>query len=161
MPDGTRQFMESRFQADFSGVRIHTGPEAEQLSTSIQAQAFAHGKDIYFNQGKFSPDSTAGRTLLAHELTHTVQQNTSSVKNKAAPKNLSKGPLGLVPPPPRLRGQMLSALTRRNIRLFPALRLRLLPALPLLVTLTYPANPVALPCPGKLRNFCRTISKPV
>ncbi|PSR52324.1 hypothetical protein AHMF7605_01700 [Adhaeribacter arboris] len=81
LPNSTRQFMENRFGADFSGVRIHTGSTAENLSSSIQAQAFAHGNDIYFNQGKFSPDSASGCTLLAHELTHTIQQN-SSYKNK-------------------------------------------------------------------------------
>ncbi|PSR57138.1 hypothetical protein AHMF7605_01690 [Adhaeribacter arboris] len=87
MPDSTRQFMENRFQADFSGVRIHTGSTAESLSSSIQAQAFAHGNDIYFNKGKFSPDSTAGRTLLAHELTHTIQQGASKTNVPAAKRS--------------------------------------------------------------------------
>ena len=77
LPSGTKDFMESRFQADFSGVRIHTGNEAEALSHSINAQAFTHGRDIYFNSGKFSPSSAEGRHLLAHELTHTIQQGAS------------------------------------------------------------------------------------
>ncbi|MFY7839757.1 MAG: DUF4157 domain-containing protein, partial [Lacibacter sp.] len=55
LPDTTKQFMESRFGADFSGVRIHTGSYAENLSTGIHAQAFTHGNDIYFNSGKYSP----------------------------------------------------------------------------------------------------------
>ncbi len=77
LPGDTKQFMESRFNTDFSGVRIHTDSTAATLSRSVNAQAFAHGNDIYFNSGKFSPDSTDGKTLLAHELTHTVQQGAS------------------------------------------------------------------------------------
>ena len=69
--------MESRFGADFSGVRIHTGSGAEGLSASVSAQAFTHGNDIYFNSGKFSPGTEAGGHLLAHELTHTIQQGAS------------------------------------------------------------------------------------
>ena len=77
LPGDTQTFMESRFNADFSGVRVHTDSTAASLSRSVNAQAFAHGNDIYFNSGKFSPDSTDGKTLLAHELTHTVQQGAS------------------------------------------------------------------------------------
>ncbi len=73
----TRQFMESRFGADFGAVRIHTGAQAETLSNDIHAQAFTHGGDIYFNAGKFAPDTVAGGHLLAHELTHTIQQGAS------------------------------------------------------------------------------------
>jgi Domain of unknown function (DUF4157) len=83
LPSTTQQFMESRFNADFSGVRIHTGSYAENLSSNIHAQAFTHGNDIYFNSGKYSPHTEAGGTLLAHELTHTIQQGASNqaVKN--------------------------------------------------------------------------------
>lgn len=70
----TKTFMESRFNADFSGVKVHTGNHASELSSSINAQAFTHGKDIYFNSGKYNPTSGTGRHLLAHELTHTIQQ---------------------------------------------------------------------------------------
>lgn len=83
LPADTRQFMESRFGADFSGVRIHTGSYAENLSSSIHAQAFAHGNDLYFNSGKYSPHTEAGGTLLAHELTHTIQQGASPSKTTA------------------------------------------------------------------------------
>ncbi len=82
LPGDTKAFMESRFGADFSGVRIHTGNEAQQLSSSINAQAFAHGNDIYFNAGKYSPASSRGGTLLAHELTHTIQQGASKKINR-------------------------------------------------------------------------------
>lgn len=73
----TRQFMESRFNADFGGVRIHTGSYAQGLSTQIHAQAFTHGNDIYFNNGKYAPHTSSGSLLLAHELTHTIQQGAS------------------------------------------------------------------------------------
>lgn len=74
MENGTRNFMESRFGADFSGVKIHTGPQAVQMSRELNAQAFTVGNDIYFNEGKYSPNSANGQHLLAHELTHTIQQ---------------------------------------------------------------------------------------
>ena len=92
LPTGTQQFMESRFNADFSGVRIHTGSYAESMSSTINAQAFAHGNDIYFNSGKYSPNTEAGGTLLAHELTHTVQQGASPVNTSTnvAAKTTSK-----------------------------------------------------------------------
>ena len=77
LPSNTKEFMESRFNADFSGVRIHTGSHAENLSTNINAQAFAHGNDIYFNSGKYAPHTEGGATLIAHELTHTIQQGAS------------------------------------------------------------------------------------
>src|SRR5690606_37313934 len=80
LPEGTREFMESRFNADFSGVRIHTGAMAQAMSSNISAHAFAHGKDIYFNEGKYAPHTGSGGLLLAHELTHTIQQGASPVK---------------------------------------------------------------------------------
>ncbi|KAA9347819.1 eCIS core domain-containing protein [Larkinella humicola] len=70
----TRQFMEPRFGADFSGVRVHTDAPAVQMSQSIGAQAFAYQNHVYFNEGKYSPGTSSGQHLLAHELTHVVQQ---------------------------------------------------------------------------------------
>ncbi|MBB4804823.1 hypothetical protein HNP38_000095 [Chryseobacterium defluvii] len=75
MDTGTKSFMESRFGTDFSHVKIHTGSEAVQMSRELSAQAFTVGNDIYFNEGKYSPGSDHGKHLLAHELTHTIQQN--------------------------------------------------------------------------------------
>jgi hypothetical protein len=80
LPGTTREFMQKRFNADFSGVRIHTGSYAESMSNTIHAQAFTHGQDIYFNSGKYSPHTEAGGTLLAHELTHTIQQGQGNVR---------------------------------------------------------------------------------
>ena len=69
-----KQEMEKSFGADLSHVRIHFDAEANQMSQEMGAQAFTHGNDIYFNKGKFNPQSKEGKRLLAHELTHTVQQ---------------------------------------------------------------------------------------
>ncbi|MEM6253777.1 MAG: DUF4157 domain-containing protein [Cyanobacteria bacterium P01_D01_bin.156] len=71
LSDETRAYMEPRFGADFGSVRVH---EAPTLASSIQAQALTHGQDIYFNSGKYNPGSSSGKELLAHELTHVVQQ---------------------------------------------------------------------------------------
>jgi len=89
LPETTRTFMESRFGADFGGVRIHTGEKAQELSQTIHAHAFTHGNDIYFNQGKYNPDSASGGNLLAHELTHTLQQGASQPKSQAASPSAS------------------------------------------------------------------------
>ena len=74
MPEGLRAQMEGSFGHDFSNVRLHTDSAAADMSRSINAKAFTHGNDIYFNQGQFQPNTPAGQHLIAHELTHTVQQ---------------------------------------------------------------------------------------
>jgi len=71
LSEGVRGFMEPRFGADFSGVRVHTGGEAVQMNQELGAQAFTHGSDVYFGAGK----SPGNNELTAHELTHVVQQN--------------------------------------------------------------------------------------
>ena len=60
--------------ADFGGVKVHTDSAAARLSRNVQATAFTHGSDIYFSQGSYQPDTAQGQHLLAHELTHVVQQ---------------------------------------------------------------------------------------
>lgn len=79
---GTRAFMEPRFGADFGGVRVHTDGEAAQMSADLNAQAFTQGRDIYFGAGKYDSGSTDGQRLLAHELTHVVQQENASQTTK-------------------------------------------------------------------------------
>ncbi|HET7461247.1 MAG TPA: DUF4157 domain-containing protein [Longimicrobium sp.] len=71
----TRAFMEPRFGRDFGAVRLHTGPEAARSARGLDARAFTIGQDIYFGEGEYSPRTQGGRRLLAHELTHTVQQS--------------------------------------------------------------------------------------
>jgi hypothetical protein len=85
LPGATREEMEEGIGADFGDVRIHTGTEAAGLSQSISAQAFTHGNDIFFNEGKYAPGSPEGKHLLAHELTHTVQQGASQPMVQRAP----------------------------------------------------------------------------
>lgn len=70
-----RSFFESKFSADFSGVRIHTGPAAEAAADRLNARAFTVGADIVFGRGEYRPESTEGQMLLAHELTHVMQQS--------------------------------------------------------------------------------------
>jgi Domain of unknown function (DUF4157) len=83
LPQDVSHSMGLAMGADFSTVRVHTDRTAANMSRSIQAQAFTFGKDVYFNEGKYNPSSTGGQHLLAHELTHTVQQG-GSVQRKIA-----------------------------------------------------------------------------
>jgi hypothetical protein len=69
--------MEQRFGYDFSQVRIHTGPAAERSTRDVDAHAYTVGPSIVFNAGRFAPGTTEGRRLLAHELTHVIQQGAS------------------------------------------------------------------------------------
>jgi Domain of unknown function (DUF4157) len=80
LSDSIRQPMEQAFGANFSNVRIHTDSQSDQLNRSINAQAFTTKNDIYFSNGKYNPGSKSGQELLAHELTHVVQQGGSTVQ---------------------------------------------------------------------------------
>lgn len=62
--------------ADFSSVRVHHDAEADSISRSLQAKAFTHGRDVYFTAGTYAPGTSSGQRLLAHELTHVVQNQT-------------------------------------------------------------------------------------
>jgi DNA uptake protein ComE-like DNA-binding protein len=98
LPSQLRSHMETRFGADFAGVRVHTGSRAQSLSASIHAKAFTHGGDIYFNSGYYSPGTAAGQKLLAHELTHTIQQGASSpaassTQTQRAQRSIQRSPI--------------------------------------------------------------------
>jgi hypothetical protein len=75
MPATTRSFMESRFGRDFSSVRVHSDGQAGNLAQQVNARAFTLGNDIFFAQSQYAPSSYEGQLLLAHELTHVVQQS--------------------------------------------------------------------------------------
>jgi hypothetical protein len=75
LADSARTNLEPGFGADFSDVKVHTGAEADMLSSRLNAEAFTTGKDIFFKEGRYQPDSEDGRKLIAHELTHVVQQS--------------------------------------------------------------------------------------
>lgn len=106
MPTRLRLFMEPRFGADFAAVRLHVGDHAAALAGRLGAQAFTVGRDIYFGKGQFQPDSPAGRELIAHELTHTIQQNGIVPRAPhpvaraapAAPAASAKSPAASAPP---------------------------------------------------------------
>lgn len=74
-----RNEMEPRFGADFSGVRIHTGPQAAQSARSVNALAYTAGPHIVFGDGQFAPHTDGGKRTLAHELAHVVQQSRGAV----------------------------------------------------------------------------------
>ncbi|MEH2347978.1 MAG: DUF4157 domain-containing protein [Nostoc sp.] len=80
MADNIREPMEQAFGADFSGVKVHTDGQSDQLNRSIQARAFTTGQDVFFRSGEYNPGSRGGQELLAHELTHVVQQNGGAVQ---------------------------------------------------------------------------------
>ena len=80
MDAGVQSFYENRMGADFSDVKIHIGKEAAESAKDIDAQAYAYGNHIVFNEGKYQPETSEGKHLLAHELTHVVQQNNMEIK---------------------------------------------------------------------------------
>lgn len=75
LPSATRLFMESRFGWDFSSVRVHSDPQAGSFAQEVNARAFTLGNDIFFGQSEYQPFTQEGQRLLAHELTHVVQQS--------------------------------------------------------------------------------------
>ena len=75
LDDATRADMEGNLDVDLSAVRIHDDSHGDVLSRSVQAEAFTTGTDVFFKSGKYQPSSSDGRRLLAHELTHVVQQS--------------------------------------------------------------------------------------
>jgi uncharacterized protein DUF4157/CDI toxin RNase A-like protein/uncharacterized protein DUF922 len=79
LDDATRTFMEPRFGHDFGRVRVHTGDVAAQSASSARSLAFTVGSDIVFGAGQYAPQTESGRHLLAHELTHVVQQSSGPV----------------------------------------------------------------------------------
>jgi hypothetical protein len=89
LPNAARADLEPKFGADFGSVRVHTGPQADQLNRSLSAKAFTTGSDIFFRQGTYSPGTSTGKHLLAHELTHVVQQGGS---RPTAQRKLTVGP---------------------------------------------------------------------
>jgi outer membrane protein OmpA-like peptidoglycan-associated protein len=78
LSETSRRFFEPRFGQDFSNVRIHTGEEAAKSAESVNARAYTAGNHIVFNAGQYAADKDSGKKLLAHELTHVVQQGKST-----------------------------------------------------------------------------------
>ncbi len=94
LPGDTRSFMENRFGTDFSNVRVHNDNSSAELNKQLNSQAFTAGNNIYFNQGKYNPDTSNGKKLLAHELVHVQQQNQrqfSKIQKQTTKKKPEKG----------------------------------------------------------------------
>jgi hypothetical protein len=91
---GLQEQMGQAMGADFSGVRVHTDTQSDQLNQSIQAKAFTTGQDVFFRQGAYEPGSRGGQELIAHELTHVVQQtqkaNDTNLSTKKAPVHTAR-----------------------------------------------------------------------
>jgi hypothetical protein len=106
-----REFMESRFGYDFSQVRLHTNERAAASARALGAQAYTLGNNIVFGAGRYQPETQEGKTLLAHELTHTIQQSYASTPQIARQDDMDAGvpeihdageslPGGVAEPPP-------------------------------------------------------------
>jgi hypothetical protein len=97
---GLQQSMGRAMGADFSRVRVHTDSQSDQLNRSIQAKAFTTGHDVFFRQGTYQPTSRGGQALIAHELTHVVQQTGDSQlqrKHQLQPQvKFTASPMGVI-----------------------------------------------------------------
>ncbi|MCP5114100.1 MAG: DUF4157 domain-containing protein [bacterium] len=108
----TGDFMALRFGHDFSPVRIHTSSRAARAARAVQARAFTLGRDIVFGSGQYDPGAEQGRRLIAHELTHTIQQRHSSPANQTAQRDPQViNPLGPNPVIGSDVGEMVSLVT--------------------------------------------------
>lgn len=110
LPKNTLHEMNRSFGADFSNVHIHNDSEAAHLNKELNAHAFTHGNDIYFNNGKYNPASEEGKHLLAHELTHVVQQG--------AGKEQVQRDLAIEPPLPDVEEPVLTPKQVRNAKIY-------------------------------------------
>jgi hypothetical protein len=91
-----RGFMEPRFGADFTNVRVHTGEQSAALNRKVNAQAFTVGEHVFFDRGAYQPETRQGKELIAHELTHTIQQGAApqraAVQRQAQPEVTRQSP---------------------------------------------------------------------
>jgi len=86
LDSATRAYMEPRFGHDFSQVRLHTDSQANRSANAVNARAYTVGRNVVFGQGQYAPNSADGRQLLAHELTHVVQQGGKALGVQSSPK---------------------------------------------------------------------------
>ena len=125
LPIGLRGPLEQSFGSNFSGVRVHTDQQADTLNRSVQAKAFTLGSDIYFRKGNYQPGTSGGQELLAHELTHVVQQGGARVSRVQT--KLTVGPVGdrYEQEADRVAKQVVSGLSRSHIQRAPLARVQL------------------------------------
>ncbi len=96
LDESVRRPMEHAFGADFSSVKIHTDSRAHELNSSLHARALTAGRDIYFGRGEYDPGNRKGRRLLAHELTHVIQQSGAAAAIQRVKIKGEKKPGGLL-----------------------------------------------------------------
>jgi hypothetical protein len=96
LPASVRAFFEPRFGHDFSHVRLHTDTQAAKSARDLQAHAFTLGSHILFQEGRFAPDTNSGQHLLAHELTHVIQQTATSSRETSSTPQLSHAPQAII-----------------------------------------------------------------
>jgi hypothetical protein len=82
LPSDTRSFMESCFGTDFASVKVHSDSTSVQMNNKVNSQAFTVGHNIYFGKDKYNPETSLGKHLLAHELTHVIQQQNNANPNR-------------------------------------------------------------------------------
>ena len=138
LPMSARAYFEPRFGHDFGGVRVHTDGRAASAAAAIDARAFTTGADVYFAPGRFHPGTPAGDRLLAHELTHVVQQGAARgpaadrmLRRQATPRRRP-----LCSPPPECPADFCTPLPSTDAKLE-----RLLLADILLATISAAVNP--------------------
>jgi lipoprotein-anchoring transpeptidase ErfK/SrfK len=95
LPESARAYFEPRFGQDFSQVRVHSDAKAVESARAVNARGFTVGKDVVFGKGEYAPETVQGRKLLAHELTHVVQQKTNENIIQA---HLYQVPVSVPPP---------------------------------------------------------------
>lgn len=134
-----REPLEQSFGADFSRVRVHTNDQSDKLNRSIQSRAFTTGQDIFFKRGAYQPGSRQGKELIAHELTHVVQQNsTNTLQTKIQRTKEDQKPA-------KLNFQVLDPGTfKRKIKLYLKIAELNLPVL------TLPVSPLSVSTPETL-----------
>jgi hypothetical protein len=92
LPRAERAHFEDRFGYDFRDVRVHSGAGAAQAASALNARAFTVGQNIFFASGEYQPGSAAGRHLVAHELTHTIQQSAPAARAARMVQRDGSGP---------------------------------------------------------------------
>lgn len=123
-----RTDMETRFGHDFSHVRVHSGAAAEQSARDVNAEAYTVGNNVVFGAGKFAPATQSGRHLLAHELSHVVQQSGKAPESPGAmrvARQTQGAPQQLVPHvTPEIEAGLISELQRARIAAPPSTSIR-------------------------------------
>jgi len=97
LSESARTYFEPRFGQDFSSVRVHKGSQAAESAQAVNARAYTTGQDIVFGAGEYAPKTTEGRRLLAHELTHVVQQDRSTSPHTIRRVGAADPPFGYFP----------------------------------------------------------------